>query len=81
MNTTVTIRMPEEEKKALTEFAKFQGMCFSDWARKTLCEAFEDCMDYKIGLLALEEYEDNPVSYSVTETAEILGDLEALGDA
>ena len=81
MNATATIRMEDYEKKALTEFAAFMGMSFSDWARQTLCEAYEDFMDVQIAVRAIEEYEKNPVSYSAEEVARMLGDDEILGDA
>lgn len=81
MNATATIRMEDYEKEALTEFAAFHGMSFSDWARQTLCQAYEDFMDVQIAVKAIEEHEKNPVSYSVQEVARILGDEEILGDA
>ena len=67
MNATATIRLEDYEKKALTEFATFMGMSFSDWARQTLCNAYEDYMDVQIAIKALEEYDANPVSYSLEE--------------
>ena len=79
MNATATIRMEDYEKKALTEFAEFNGMTFSDWARQTLCDAYEDFMDVQIAVKALEEYDKDPVSYSAEEVAKMLGDEDVLG--
>ena len=62
MDATATIRMEDYEKKALTELAAFYGMSFSEWARKTLCEAWEDAMDYEIAVKAHEELMENPVT-------------------
>ena len=73
MNATATIRMEDYEKIALTKFAEFNGMTFSDWARKTLCEAYEDFMDVQIAVKAIEEYEKNPISYSSEEVMRELG--------
>ena len=79
VNATTTIRMKDYEKEALTEYATFLGMSFSEWARQTLCGAYEDAMDYQIAAKALEEYEKNPVSYSAEEAARLLGDADLLG--
>ena len=80
MNSTATIRMRDDEKKALTEFAEFLGMSFSDWARQTLCNSYEDYMDTRIAIEALEEYDSDPVSYSPDEVDQMLdshdGNLE-----
>lgn len=74
MNTTATIRMEDYEKRALTELAAFQGMSFSEWARKTLCEAYEDYMDVKIADAAYEEHLENPKTYTLAEAISKLGD-------
>lgn len=76
MNATATIRMEDYEKKALSEFAEFQGQSFSEWARQTLCEAYEDYMDRQIAFDALKEFEANPVTYT---TAEVEAMMEADG--
>ena len=76
MNATATIRMESYEKEALTRFAEFNGLTFSEWARKTLCEAYEDYMDYQIAVEALKEYEQDPVSYTPEEVARMLGDAD-----
>lgn len=67
MDATATIRMEDYEKKALTEFAEFQGKSFSEWARQTLCEAYEDYMDYQIAADALKEFRVNPATYTAAE--------------
>ena len=64
MNATATIRLEDYEKRALTEFAEFNGMTFSEWARQTLCEAYEDFIDAKIADEAHDEFMANPVTYS-----------------
>ena len=73
MDATATIRMEDYEKKALTEFAEFQGQSFSEWARQTLCEAYEDYMDYQIAVEALKEFEEDPVTYTTAEVESMLG--------
>lgn len=73
MDATATIRMEDYEKRALTEFAEFQGQSFSEWARQTLCEAYEDYMDYQIAVDALKEFEANPVSYTAAEVEGMMG--------
>ena len=67
MNATATIRMEDYEKRALTELAEFHGMSFSEWARKVLCEAWEDAMDYEIAVKAHEELMKNPVTHSLED--------------
>lgn len=73
MNATATIRMEDFEKETLTEFASFLGMTFSDWARQTLCEAYEDYMDLQIAAEAKREFDKNPVSYSAEEVERMFG--------
>lgn len=74
MDATATIRMEKHEKETLTKFASFMGMSFSDWARQTLCEAYENYMDYQIALEAKREFDKNPVSYTAEEVERMFGD-------
>lgn len=76
MDATVTIRMEDYEKDALTRFAEFNGMTFSEWARATLCEAYEDYMDYQIAVEAKKEFEKDPVAYTHEEVMAMLGDCD-----
>ena len=72
MGTTATIRMEDHEKETLTRFAEFNGMSFSEWARATLCDAYEDYMDCQIALEASREFAEDPVSYTPGEVAAML---------
>lgn len=73
MNATATIRMEDYEKETLTEFASFMGMTFSDWARQTLCEAYENYTDCQIAAEAKREFDRNPVTYTAEEVELMFG--------
>lgn len=67
---TITIRMKDEEKNFISEYAEMHGLSLSDFIRSTLLEKIEDELDVKIAEEAYEEYLQDPQSYSAQEIEE-----------
>ena len=65
--STITIRLNEEEKKAVASFAKMYGMSVSEFARETMFERIEDELDLADLKEAVREWEKEPVTISHEE--------------
>lgn len=65
--STITIRLKEEEKKAVASFAKMYGMSVSEFARETMFERIEDELDLADLKEAVREWEKEPVTISQEE--------------
>lgn len=63
----ISIRMNEASEKQLKEIANFEGLSVSEYVRNIINEKLEDLYDLKIGTQALEEFNKNPVTYSMEE--------------
>lgn len=73
MNATMTVRMDEDEKRAISQWAEFNGMSASEFMRRAALEAIEDEIDLQAYQRALVEFEADPVTYSMAEAREHLG--------
>lgn len=73
MNATMTVRMDEDEKRAISQWAEFNGMSASEFMRRAALEAIEDEIDLQAYQRALAEFEADPVTYSMAEVREHLG--------
>jgi len=51
----------------IKEIAKENGLTVSQWIKNALEETLEDAMDLMIAKNAMEEYERNPITYSLDE--------------
>ncbi len=51
----------------IKEIAKENGVTVSQWIKNALEETLEDAMDLLIAKNAMEDYERNPISYSLDE--------------
>lgn len=71
--STITIRLKEEEKDFLINFAKMNNKNLSEMIRETIFETLEDKYDLIELNKAIEEYEKNPIKYSSKEVWDELG--------
>lgn len=55
--TTITLKVPEADKKFMQAIAKFEGVSLSELIRTKTLEAIEDEYDARVADLALAEYE------------------------
>lgn len=70
--STMCVRMDEEEKRFVTDYAKTVGCSVSDLVRNALFEYIEDRIDYRAAVAAKREFDANPVTYSTAEVLEVL---------
>ena len=61
--TTLTIRIPEDEKRLISDYARAHGMSVSEFARKTIMESIEEQIDTRYLLKAVED--DDGSRYSM----------------
>ena len=63
----ISIRMNETAENELKMIAQFEGVSVSEYIRGIINEKLEDLYDLKIGMQALENFNHNPVTYSMDE--------------
>ena len=69
----LSIRLNPEIEKQLKLVAKLEGVTVSEYVRRLIVEKMEDMYDLKIAEEAYEEYEKDPVTYSLEEVKKELG--------
>lgn len=64
---TVTVRLNKEEEELFYTYSEFSGEKLSTLLKNSLIREIEDAYDYKKGIEALEEFEKDPVTYSIDD--------------
>jgi predicted DNA-binding protein len=72
MNTTVTIRLDNDDKDLIARYARNKGRSISAIVRQAILAQIEDEYDLELYRKAIEDYRKNPVSYSLDEVAKLL---------
>lgn len=67
---TLTIRLPEEEKRLISDYAQAFGTTVSELARRSIMESIEDAIDTRDLLEAIEN--DDGVRYSMDDVMTIM---------
>ena len=62
---TFTVRLPEEEKRLISDYARVLGISVSELARQSIMERIEDEVDTRELLEAIRE--DDGVRYSMED--------------
>ena len=70
VTTTLTIRLPEEEKRLISDYAATFGISVSELARRSVMERIEDEIDARELLEAIEE--DDGTRYTMAEVLDIV---------
>ena len=70
---SITMRVSDEEKKLIQQFADFYGVSVSDFIRTAVIERIEDEYDIKAYNKAMEEYNKNPKTFSLQEVIDDYG--------
>lgn len=70
---SISIRLNPEEEKLFRTYAKENNLSLSELFRSSVLERIEDEYDIEIYKKALEEYNNDPVSYTTEEVCEMLG--------
>lgn len=68
-STTMTIRLENDEKALISDFATAFGTSASDFMRKAALERIEDELDLKAWEEAKAEFDADPVTISAAEAA------------
>lgn len=66
---TMTIRLDQEEKNLISDYAAAFGTSVSEFMRKTALERIEDELDLKAWEEAKAEFDADPVTISAAEIA------------
>jgi len=67
MSTTISIRLSDAERRAIEEYAEFNGENISTAFKKALLEKVEDWEDLLAAREAYKEYVKNPKTYTMEE--------------
>lgn len=69
----ISVRLNEQDEKLFKAYAKSNNISISDLIRNTVFEKIEDEYDLQVYRESLEEYNNNPISYSHEEVCKMLG--------
>ena len=70
---SVSVRLSAQDEQLFKSFAKTNNISLSELIRNAVLEKIEDEYDLATYREALEEYNENPVSYSHDEVCRMLG--------
>lgn len=68
-SATMTIRLDEDEKRLITDYAKTFGMSVSELMRKSTLEMIEDELDLEDWKSAKSEFDNDPETIPAAEIA------------
>lgn len=70
---TISVRLNNEDEKLIKAYAKINNMSLSELIRKAIMEKIEDEYDLECYKKAMEEYKENPKTYTLDEAKKELG--------
>ena len=70
---TISIRLNDEDTMLFKKYATMNGLSVSELIRLSVIEHIEDEYDLKTYEKVIEEYKNNPVTYSLDEVKKELG--------
>lgn len=69
---TISLRLNDDELQLFKKYAALHGISVSELVRQSVLERIEDEFDLAAYEKAMEEYRDNPVTYSHEEVCRML---------
>lgn len=69
---TISVRLSDEDTELIKAYAEINGMSLSDLVRKSILEKIEDEYDLKSYYEAMEEYKNNPKTYTMEEVKQMM---------
>ena len=72
MNATVTVRLDNVDKEIIARYARAKGQTVSEVMRTAILDQIEDEYDLELYRQAIQEFRENPISYSLDEVAKLL---------
>ena len=70
---TISLRLSNEDAILIKKYAELNKLSVSDLIRQTVMERIENEYDLEMFNKALEEYKNDPVTYSLDEVEKELG--------
>ena len=70
---TVSVRINEKDEKLIRAYAELNNISLSELIRNAIMETIEDEYDLECFKKALEEYKNNPKTYTLEEVKKGLG--------
>lgn len=64
---TISLRLNDEDTKLIKKYAEMNNISISELFRQSVLERIEDEYDLDCYNKAMEEYKNNPVTYSIDE--------------
>lgn len=71
----ISVRVSAEDKALFQKYAKMHGLSLSEFVRQTVLERIEDEYDLAVAEKAMEEFRKDPVTYTMDEVEEALGNV------
>ena len=72
--TTISLRLEDADSMLIKKYAELNGISVSDLIRQTVIDRIQDEYDLKAYRQAIEEYKNNPVTYSHADVVRMLED-------
>ncbi len=69
---TISLRLSEQEAMLFKKYAELKNISVSELVRQAVMERIEDELDLQAFDKAMEEYKENPVTYSHDEVRRML---------
>lgn len=70
---TISLRLNKTEDHLIRTYAQIKGMSISEFLRQSALEKIEEEYDLDAYRKAMEEYEGDPITYSLDEVEKELG--------
>jgi len=70
---TISVRLSEEDTRLMKVYAEMNNISMSDLIRNAVIEKIEDEYDLKCYEQAMEDYKENPTTYTLDEVKKELG--------
>ena len=70
---TISLRLNDEDTQLIKKYAELNGISVSDLIRQTVLDKIESEYDLELFSKALENYNKNPITYTLDEVERELG--------
>ncbi len=70
---TISLRLNDEDTRLIKKYAELKNVSVSELIRQAVIERIEDEIDLQAYYEAMEEYKENPVTYTLDEVERELG--------
>jgi uncharacterized protein (DUF1778 family) len=70
---TISLRLSDEDTLLIKKYAEINRLSVSDLIRQSVMERIENEYDLEMFDKAMEEYKNNPVTYSLSDVEKELG--------